>query len=122
MRRTKKFFILIGPPLIPIPLFLLGSGFLEDLYSEDLVSISVISRRISIFAGGSSDADLLHNLLLLDQERTYNAVLDTVGAARTTVGTLNGLLGLGDLRVLAGTESRNLVASVLLVIVVSISP
>lgn len=80
MGRTKKDFYLIGPPLIPSHLFLLGSGFLKDL---------------------------LYDLLLLDQERTYNAVLDTVGAARTTVSTLNGLLGLGDLGVLAGAESRD---------------
>ena len=56
----------------------------------------------------SYDADLLDDLGLLDQERANNAVLDTVGAARSTVGTLDGLGRLGDLGVLAGTESGDL--------------
>lgn len=56
----------------------------------------------------SFDADLLDDLGLLDQERANNAVLDTVGAARSTVGTLDGLGGLGNLSILAGTEGRDL--------------
>lgn len=52
--------------------------------------------------------DLLDDLLLLDQEGTDDAVLDAVGAARTAVGALNGLLGTGDGGVLAGAESGNL--------------
>ena len=52
--------------------------------------------------------NLLDDLLLLDQEGADNAVLDAVGAARTTVGALNGLLGARDGGVLAGTESGNL--------------
>ena len=42
--------------------------------------------------------------MLLNQESTDNAVLDAVGASRTTVGALDGLLGAGDGSVLAGTE------------------
>ena len=66
---------------------------------------------LAFVPGGSRShnrADLLDDLLLLDQERTDNAVLDTVGAARSTIGTLDGLGGLGDLGVLAGTKSGNL--------------
>ena len=48
--------------------------------------------------------DLLDDLLLLDQESTDDAVLDAVGASRTTVGALDGLLGAGDGGVLAGAE------------------
>lgn len=48
--------------------------------------------------------DLLDDLLLLDQESTDDAVLDAAGASRSTVGALDGLLGAGDLGVLAGAE------------------
>lgn len=51
---------------------------------------------------------LLDNLLLLNEESSHNAVADTVTTSRTTVGTLDGLLRLGDLGVLAGSESRDL--------------
>lgn len=47
---------------------------------------------------------LLDDLLLLDEESADDAVLDAVGASRTTVGALNGLLGAGDGGVLAGAE------------------
>lgn len=52
--------------------------------------------------------DLLDDLLLLDEEGADDAVLDAVGAPRTTVGTLDGLLGAGDGGVLVGTEGRDL--------------
>lgn len=52
--------------------------------------------------------DLLHDLLLLDQERAGDAVLDAVGAARATVGTLDGLLGSGDVGVFAGAQGWDL--------------
>jgi hypothetical protein len=49
---------------------------------------------------------LLDDLLLLDQESADNAVLD-VGASRSTVRTLDGLLGAGDGGIFAGTEGRD---------------
>lgn len=52
--------------------------------------------------------DLLDDLLLLNEEGADDAVADAVGAAGATVGTLDGLLGAGDLGVLAGTESGDL--------------
>jgi hypothetical protein len=59
--------------------------------------------------------DLLDDLLLLDQEGADDAVTDAVGAAGATVGTLDGLLGAGDLGVLAraeGGDTRELDAAV----------
>lgn len=52
--------------------------------------------------------DLLDNLLLLDQEGAHDTVLDAVGAARATVGTLDSLLRPRDLGVLAWAEGWNL--------------
>lgn len=52
--------------------------------------------------------NLLDDLLLLNQESTNDTVLDAVGAARTTVGALNGLLWAGDGGVLAWAEGRDL--------------
>lgn len=51
---------------------------------------------------------LLDNLLLLDQERADDAVAHAVAAPRSTVCALDGLLGLGDLGVLAGSQGGNL--------------
>lgn len=51
---------------------------------------------------------LLDDLLLLDQESTDDTVLDATGAARTTVGTADVLLGARDLGVFTGAESGNL--------------
>lgn len=52
--------------------------------------------------------DLLDDLLLLDQEGADDTVTDAVGAAGATVGTLDGLLGAGDLGVLARAEGGDL--------------
>ena len=52
--------------------------------------------------------DLLDDLLLLDQESTNDSVTDAVGAAGTTVSTVDGLLAAGDASVLGGAESRDL--------------
>lgn len=52
--------------------------------------------------------DLLDDLLLLNEESTDDTVADAVAAAGTTVGTLDSLLGLGELSVLAGAEGRDL--------------
>ena len=51
---------------------------------------------------------LLDDLLLLDQEGTDDAVTNAVTASRATVCALNGLLGLGDLGVLARSEGGDL--------------
>jgi len=51
---------------------------------------------------------LLDDLLLLDKEGADDAVTDAATASRATVGALDGLLGLGDLGVLAGSESGDL--------------
>jgi hypothetical protein len=56
---------------------------------------------------------LLDDLLLLNEECSDNTVLDAVRAAGATVRTLDGLLGLGDGGVLAGSEGRDLQKSLL---------
>lgn len=68
----------------------------------------IVMLSITVSYTRDGDTDLLHNLLLLDQERTHDTVLDTVRAAGTTIGTLDGLLGFGDLRVLARAERGDL--------------
>jgi hypothetical protein len=50
---------------------------------------------------------LLDNLLLLDEECADDAVLDTSGTSRSSVCALNGLLWLGEVGVLSGTECGN---------------
>lgn len=52
--------------------------------------------------------DLLDDLLFLDEEGTDNAIADAVSAARATVGTANGLVSLGELGQLAGTDGLQL--------------
>lgn len=52
--------------------------------------------------------DLLDDLLLLNEESADDTVLDAVGAAGATVGTLDGLLWAGDGSVFAWAEGRNL--------------
>jgi len=55
---------------------------------------------------------LLHNLLLLDEEGADDPVLDTATASRSAVGTVDALLGLGNLGILAGSESRDLLTTI----------
>jgi len=50
----------------------------------------------------------LDDLGLLDEESTNDTVTNAVGATRSTVSTLNGLLSLGDLSVFTGAESGDL--------------
>lgn len=64
--------------------------------------------NVAVSYARDGDTDLLHDLLLLDQERAHDTVFDTVRAAGTTIGALDGLLGLGDLRVLARAERGDL--------------
>lgn len=71
------------------------------------------SRKVRIYResrynGSFGGTDLLHDLLLLDQERAHDTVLDAVRATGPTIGALDGLLGLRDLRVLAGAERGDL--------------
>ena len=51
---------------------------------------------------------LLDDLLLLNQESADDAVPHAVAASRSTVCSLDCLLGLGDVGVLAGSQGRNL--------------
>lgn len=51
---------------------------------------------------------LLDNLLLLNQEGTDDPVADAVAASGTTVGSLDGLLGLRDPSILARAEGGDL--------------
>lgn len=53
----------------------------------------------------------LDDLLLLDQESSDDSLLDTVGTSGTTVGSLDGLLGLGDLSVLSWSQGGDTLQS-----------
>jgi hypothetical protein len=67
-----------------------------------------MDRLFLLLAGLLLLEHLLHDLLLLDEECAHDAVADAVTASRATVGALDGLLGLGDLGVLAGAEGGDL--------------
>lgn len=54
---------------------------------------------------------LLHDLLLLDQERAHDAVPHAVAASRSAIGTLDGLLGFGGRGVFSGSEGWDLFSS-----------
>jgi hypothetical protein len=51
---------------------------------------------------------LLNQLLFLDEECSYNSILDTVCATGASVGTLDGFLVLGEAGVFARAEGRDL--------------
>lgn len=78
---------------------------LPDKNTETAVHLALASLLLRLLQ------DLLHNLLLLDQESADNTVLDATGAARTTVGTADVLLGARDLRVLARAQGGDLNSS-----------
>lgn len=63
-------------------------------------------RRLTLLLLGLLE-HLLDDLLLLNQESTDDAVLDAVGASRSAVRTLDGLLGARDGGILVGAEGRD---------------
>ena len=79
---------------------LLGSlGSLGGLLLRGLGGLSALGLGLD---------DLLDNLLLLDQESANDSVTDAVGAAGTTIGTVDSLLAARDASVLGRTQSRDL--------------
>lgn len=60
------------------------------------------ASSIRLFAGLLENS--LDNLLLLNKEGSDNSVLDTVGAQRSAVSSLDGLGGLGNSGKLSGSE------------------
>jgi len=72
--------------------------FLGSLLLGLLLRLGLLSRLLK---------DALDDLLLLNKESTDNLLLDSVGRDGTTVSTADGLLGLGDVGVLAGSQSSN---------------
>lgn len=53
---------------------------------------------------------LLHNLLLLDQERPHDPILHAIRTPRSSICALYGFFGLGDFGVFTGAESGSLEA------------
>jgi hypothetical protein len=74
----------------------------------DLNFLYTFSKNVQLISSRSGLEDLLDDLLLLNQESANNSVADTVGAAGSTIGTADGLLGLGNLSILTGTERNDL--------------
>ena len=72
--------------------------FLGSLLLGLLLRLGLLSRLLK---------DALDDLLLLNKESTDDLLLDSVGRDGTTVSTADGLLGLGDVGVLAGSQSGN---------------
>lgn len=72
--------------------------FLGSLLLGLLLRLGLLSRLLK---------DALDDLLLLNKESTDDLLLDSVGRDGTTVSTADGLLGLGDVGVLAGSQSSN---------------
>lgn len=87
------------------------NGFVLSLFLPKILKKKVICLFL-LLASLLLLHDLLDNLLLLDQESADDSVADTVTASGTAVGSLDGLLGLGDLGVLAGAESGDLYGNV----------
>ena len=52
--------------------------------------------------------NLLHDLLLLNQKRPDNPILDTIRTSRAAIGSLYGFLWAGDAGVFPGSESGDL--------------
>ena len=82
-------------------LALLRSSLLENLYPNS-------GQHACKLRGERENNDLLHDLLLLNQERTNDTVPNAVSTSRSSIGALNCLLWTGDLRVFAGSESWDL--------------
>lgn len=78
---------------------------------DDIVCSFAVMDNLPLALGVLLE-DLLDDLLLLDEESADDAVLDAVGAAGTTVGALDGLLGAGDGGVLAGAKGGDLLERV----------
>src|ERR1700731_566414 len=57
-------------------------------------------KRCNLFLLALGLEDLLNDLLFLNQESANNSVANAVRAARSAIGTADGLLSLGDLSVL----------------------
>ena len=72
--------------------------FLGSLLLGLLLRLGLLSRLLK---------DALDDLLLLNKESTDDLLLDSVGRDGTTVSTADGLLGLRDVGVLAGSQSSN---------------
>ena len=88
-------------------------GCLFPVFSSIVVLLYDSRRLLGGLLGGLGGLglgldDLLDDLLLLDQESADDSVTDTVGAAGTTVGTVDGLLAARDASVLGGAESGDL--------------
>ena len=63
-----------------------------------LLGLSLLSRLLE---------NSLDDLLLLNEESTDDLVSNRVGRDATTVSTVNGLVGLGDIGVLSGSQGLN---------------
>lgn len=82
-------------------LALLRSSLLENLYPNS-------GQHACKLRGERENHDLLHDLLLLNQEGTDDAILNTVCTAGSTICALDGFGRLGDLGVFARTEGGDL--------------
>lgn len=74
------------------------------------IDIGRVSQPRDVNAGkaGGGETHPLDDLGLLDEESANDAVTDAVGATRSSVSALNGLLSLRDLSVFTGAKGRDL--------------